>query len=237
MAKLKVTFEEAQARLDNKFPDSGIKLLTFDGMDRGCELEHPEIGQCGFTRFTSVLAYSSTQDLLYAMKRKVVRARKAEREAELREGPQLMLHSRNEPLNEDDYVGLRFYKDIRFAAGSGAFEQDDYNGYYLPFGKSTLYRAGVKASKAVCFTVQGNSMCPAMPDGTTIGVDLDSKVVKDGQVYAFVQDDLLRVKVIQVMPGQQFRLYSYNSVEYPAEVVEMSEIDIVGKVFWWSVLV
>lgn len=80
MAKVKLTIEDAQARLDGKFPDSGVKLVTFDGVDRPCEVEQPDVGRCGFTRFNSALAYKSTQDLLYAMKRKVVGAEKAARE-------------------------------------------------------------------------------------------------------------------------------------------------------------
>ena len=45
-----------------------------------------------------------------------------------------------------------------------------------------------------------------------------------------------RFKVMYELPNSEFRLKSYNSEEYPDEVVSSDEIEIIGRVFWWSML-
>ncbi|HHV6943297.1 TPA: S24 family peptidase, partial [Haemophilus influenzae] len=78
------------------------------------------------------------------------------------------LWDRNTPLNSDEYA-VPFYQDIRLAAGNG-FADDiaDYNNFKLRFSKSTLRKQGVQYENAVCVIADGNSMEPAIPDGTTV---------------------------------------------------------------------
>lgn len=141
------------------------------------------------------------------------------------------------PLSDDDYE-VPFLKDIELAAGDGTFDQiDDYNGFKLRFSKATLRRQGVQYENAVCVTATGESMEPVIPDGTTIGIDLGNKTIRDGKIYAINHGGLLRVKILSRLPNDQVVIRSYNSEEYPDEVVHMSELNVIGKVFWWSVLV
>ncbi len=140
------------------------------------------------------------------------------------------------PLSDDDYE-VPFYKDITLAAGTGSFEQADYNGFKLRFSKATLRRQGVEYHNAVCVTATGNSMEPVIPDGTTIGVDLGNKSIRDGKIYAINHGGLLRVKILSRLPNDLVVIRSYNAEEYPDETVHLSEVQVIGKVFWWSVLV
>lgn len=140
------------------------------------------------------------------------------------------------PLSDDDYE-VPFYKDITLAAGTGSFEQADYNGFKLRFSKATLRRQGVEYHNAVCVTATGNSMEPVIPDGTTIGVDLGNKSIRDGKIYAINHGGLLRVKILSRLPNDLVVIRSYNAEEYPDETVHLSEVQLISKVFWWSVLV
>lgn len=141
------------------------------------------------------------------------------------------------PLSDDDYE-VPFLKDIELAAGDGAFDQiEDYNGFKLRFSKATLRRQNVQYENAVCVTASGSSMEPVIPDGTTIGVDLGNKTIKDGKIYAINHGGLLRVKILIRLPNEQVIIRSYNSEEYPDEIAHLSEFNVIGKVFWWSVLV
>ncbi|MCY1297396.1 HTH-type transcriptional regulator PrtR [compost metagenome] len=59
-------------------------------------------------------------------------------------------------------------------------------------------------------------------------------------MYAIDHAGELRVKVLYRLPGGGLRIRSYNDAEYPderydAEYVEHN-IRIIGKVFWYSVL-
>lgn len=147
------------------------------------------------------------------------------------------LWNRETPLDDDEYE-VPFLKDIEMAAGDGMFDQiEDYNGFKLRFSKATLRRQGVQYENAVCVTASGDSMEPVIPDGTTIGIDLGYKTIRDGKIYAINHGGLLRVKILSRLPNDYVMIRSYNDEEYPDETVHLSEVQVIGRVFWWSVLV
>lgn len=146
------------------------------------------------------------------------------------------LWDRNTPLNSDE-VAVPFYQDVRLSAGNG-FADDivDYNNFKLRFSKSTLRKQGVQYENAVCVIADGNSMEPVIPDGTTVGIDLGNKIIRDGKIYAINHGGLLRIKLLYNMPNEQVKIRSYNSEEHPDEIAELQDISVLGKVFWYSVL-
>ena len=144
------------------------------------------------------------------------------------------LWDRNTPLNSDEYA-VPFYQDIRLAAGNG-FADDiaDYNNFKLRFSKATLRKQGVQYENAVCVIADGNSMEPVIPDGTTVGIDLGNKTIRDGKIYAINHGGLLRIKLLYNMPNEQVKIRSYNSEEHPDEIADLKDISVLGKVFWYS---
>ena len=145
------------------------------------------------------------------------------------------LWSSNTPLPEDDYVFTPYLKEAEFTGGSGSFEIPDYNGFKLPFGKSTLYRKSIMPENVFCCTLNGNSMEPRIAENAAIAVDTGIDSIKDGKIYAFQHDDLFRVKTLYRLPGGKIRIHSENDA-YPDEIVQGDEMCIIGRVFWWSVL-
>ena len=146
------------------------------------------------------------------------------------------LWDRNTPLNSDEYA-VPFYQDVRLAAGNGfADDIEDYNNFKLRFSKATLRKQGVQYENAVCVIADGNSMEPVIPDGTTVGIDLGNKTIRDGKIYAINHGGLLRIKLLYNMPNEQVKIRSYNSEEHPDEIADLQDISVIGKVFWYSVL-
>ena len=140
------------------------------------------------------------------------------------------------PLSADD-CEVPFYKDIHLSAGNGFSDDiDDYNGYKLRFSKSTLRRHGINHADVVCVCADGDSMGPVLPDGATLGINTADKVIKDGKIYAVNHGGLLRTKILQKLPNNKIRIKSYNSEAYPDEEADADEMNIIGRVFWWSVL-
>lgn len=139
-------------------------------------------------------------------------------------------------LSADD-CEVPFYKDIHLSAGNGFSDDiDDYNGYKLRFSKSTLRRHGINHADVVCVCADGDSMEPVFPDGATLGINTADKVIKDGKIYAVNHGGLLRTKILQKLPNNKIRIKSYNSEAYPDEEADADEMNIIGRVFWWSVL-
>lgn len=143
------------------------------------------------------------------------------------------------PLGPDE-VEVPLFREVEIAAGGGRTEVIENHGAKLRFARSTLVRAGVDPDNAACAKVKGNSMERLIPDGTTVGVDTGDKEVRDGEIYAFDHDGMLRVKYLQRKPGGGLRVISENISEYPPEDYTPEEvaqdIRMIGRVFWWSVL-
>ncbi len=140
---------------------------------------------------------------------------------------------------EDDEVELPFFTEVELSAGFGATQVQENHGPKLRFSKSTLKRHGVDPAHAACVTVSGNSMEPVIPNGSTIGIDISKTNIIDGKMYAIDHDGMLRVKSLYRIPGG-IRLKSFNSDEYQDEFYsgdKAKNIRIIGKVFWYSVLI
>ncbi|MGP1834349.1 S24 family peptidase [Shewanella frigidimarina] len=144
----------------------------------------------------------------------------------------------NTPLNDDE-VEIPFYMEVELAAGHGIAEAPHYNGPKLRFAKSTLRKSSVDPTNAACVRVSGNSMEPVLPNGSTVGVDTSQTDVSDGKMYAINHDGMLRIKTLYKLPGGGLRLRSFNLDEWPDERYEgddLKQITVIGKVFWYSVL-
>lgn len=145
------------------------------------------------------------------------------------------LWSSNTPLPEDEYTFAPYKKEVEFTGGAGSYEIPDYNGFRLPFGKSTLWRKSIMPENVFCCTLNGDSMEPRIAEDAAIAVDTGVERIRDGKIYAFQHDDLFRVKYLYRLPGNKIRIHSENP-EYPDEIVDGEEIRVIGRVFWWSVL-
>lgn len=116
----------------------------------------------------------------------------------------------------------------------------DLEGRKQLFAKSILQKKNINPENAGCVSVTGNSMEPVLPNGSIAGIDTASHQVQDGNMYALDHDGMLHVKILYRLPGGGLRLKSYNESEHPEERYEggyvKGHIKVLGKVFWYSVL-
>lgn len=141
------------------------------------------------------------------------------------------------PLTPDE-VEVPFLKDIEFACGNGLIGDEDYNGYKLRFSKATLRRAGASTDGhgIICFPARGGSMEPVIPDGAIVAINTEDKKIIDGKLYAISEDGWKRIKLLYRTGPDTLSVRSYNSSEYPPEDKPLRNIEIIGRVFWYSVL-
>lgn len=139
---------------------------------------------------------------------------------------------------DDDEVEVPFLRDIEFACGDGSVSDEDYNGFMLRFSKATLRRIGANTdgSGILCFPARGDSMEPKISDGATVAINTDDKKIIDGKMYAINEDGWKRIKMLFRVGPEKVSVRSYNKAEHPDEEKSLSEIEIVGRVFWWSEL-
>lgn len=139
----------------------------------------------------------------------------------------------------DDEVELPLFREIELSAGLGSTEVIENKGAKLRFARNTLTRNGILPEHAACCYVNGDSMEPILPDGSTVAIDTGDKRIVDGRMYAIDQGGMLRVKYLYRLPGGGIRIRSANRDEYPDEEIYPQaehEFRILGRVFWYGVL-
>lgn len=142
------------------------------------------------------------------------------------------------PLRDDD-VELPVFIEVELSAESGRCEVQK-TGLALRFPKLTLKKKAVDAAQAAYVTVYGNSMEPVIPAGAPVVIDTGSTAIKNGDMYAIDHNGHLRVQLVYKISDGGLRLRSYNSNEWPDEHYNGDAVDnikILGRVFWYSVLI
>ncbi|KXU38700.1 hypothetical protein AXE65_12385 [Ventosimonas gracilis] len=145
------------------------------------------------------------------------------------------------PVDGSEVV-VPLLEEVELALGKGAVVAEYYSSTKgIRFSREILHRHHVLPNDAVCFKAIGNSMEPVLPDGSVIGVNKGSTNIIDGKIYALSHGDLLRVKILYRMPSGGLRMRSYNAEEHPDEEytgaqIQEQSIKIIGRVFWYSVM-
>ncbi|PIT52336.1 hypothetical protein BHC44_08900 [Snodgrassella alvi] len=146
-----------------------------------------------------------------------------------------LLWDDDNPLPEDEYVLVNYYKDVRLAAGDGSYDCTDYNDFKIAFPRNALRKCGVSPNKAVCMTIKGDSMEPVLPDGAIVGVNLDGKRIINNEIYVFRHSGSLHVKQLSWNDDNTINIHSFNSSRKD-ETAYLEEMEIIGQVFTWSVI-
>lgn len=171
---------------------------------------------------------------------RLIRQAYDDRSAELESGSEKEISILDEEtrLGEGE-IYAPFLIEVELSAGSGRTAIEQSSNSKLRFDRATLHKLGVQHDKVVCVTVHGDSMSPILPDGSTVGVDTGSTIIRDGKIYAINQTGHLRVKTLHRLSDGGIRIRSFNREEYPDEDYSLEELDqrdisIIGRVFWSS---
>lgn len=124
----------------------------------------------------------------------------------------------------------------RLSGGDGSLETSDQIESNLAFRKDWLKDKGVDKKYLALFEVVGDSMAPCIHSGAVVMVDRTMNTLKDiieGKIYAFRQDDTVKVKRLWVK-GTIVEYKSDNTLEGDQGHFdcENDNVDIIGRVIW-----
>jgi phage repressor protein C with HTH and peptisase S24 domain len=139
---------------------------------------------------------------------------------------------------EPNEIEVPFFNEVELSAGNGFTSVLDIATQKLRFNLSTLNKAGVSPDTVACCKVSGDSMEPVLPSGSTVGVDTSQIKVLDGKMYAIEHGGMLRVKYLYRLPFNGLRIRSANPDLHDEELSSETakDVRIIGRVFWYSVL-
>jgi len=101
----------------------------------------------------------------------------------------------------------------------------------VAFCRNWLGRHGLDAKSLNAATIRGNSMDPTIRNGDNILIDMGSREILDGEIYAIRDGETLMIKRLQRQLGGRVRMISDNAL-YPVIDAPMADLDVVGKVVW-----
>lgn len=126
--------------------------------------------------------------------------------------------------------------NVGASAGHGALSGDEATRGHIGFDPAWLRRTASQPNQVSIIEVNGDSMVPTLSHGDEILVDRGdaSDRLRDG-IYVLRVDDLLIVKRIVINPAPPRLSIRSDNPAYPAwESVDLTAVDIIGRVIWAS---
>lgn len=109
----------------------------------------------------------------------------------------------------------------------------------LKYGRTAAYASGASTDESICTIMPGDSMADRIPNGSMIAIDRSKTDIKDGKIYAFLHNQLFRVKYLHRLPNGGLLIRSHNP-QYPDEHINPQEVEeyikVIGWVWNWSVM-
>ncbi|RLA74770.1 MAG: helix-turn-helix transcriptional regulator [Epsilonproteobacteria bacterium] len=133
-------------------------------------------------------------------------------------------------VDSTDRYWIKYFPTISVSAGGGAYDsEDEYEKLDIPdfFVNIVGGKDNVKNIEAI--NVTGDSMEPTLNNGNIIFIDKTKQDSSKDGIYAFVNENGLFVKRIQKRIDGGLDIISDNK-EYPIQIAQKNEINILGKV-------
>lgn len=138
------------------------------------------------------------------------------------------------PSPASDYVHIPRY-EVAASAGGGAIVNSEQIVDYLSFRADWVRSAlGVSVGDLALISVIGDSMEPSLSEGDVVLLDMTTRSVLDGSIYALQLNGGLLVKRIQRMLDGSLIVKSDNA-RYDTETVSeenAERLKIIGRVVW-----
>jgi phage repressor protein C with HTH and peptisase S24 domain len=126
--------------------------------------------------------------------------------------------------------------DVHASAGHGAFSDAEQEVYSLAFPPSYLKRLTSSApSNLAIISVKGESMEPTLLDDDIVLLDASKTNLSYDGLFVLRFDDALHVKRVGRAPKKgHVNIISDNKELYPPMLMQVGEVEAVGKVLWYG---
>jgi len=133
-------------------------------------------------------------------------------------------------VDSTDRYWIKYFPTVSVSAGGGAFDgKDDFEKLDLPDFFVNIIGGEENVKNVEAINVTGDSMEPTLNSGNIIFIDRTRNDTSKDGIYAFVNENGLFVKRIQKRIDGALDIISDNK-EYPMQIANKNDIDILGKV-------
>lgn len=133
---------------------------------------------------------------------------------------------------EEQIVALPIFQGVHTSSIlniKGMIMEKNYEIFHTP--AVILQNASVSEENAFCMVMEGDSMHPNIPDGSIVFIDISSKNIVEGKLYAVFYNGLVRIRRLYCLADNLLNVKAFNNLEYPDQVIEADKLEVIGKVF------
>ena len=133
-------------------------------------------------------------------------------------------------IDSTDKYWIKYFPTINVSAGGGAYDsEENYEKLDVPDFFVNIIGGQENIKNVEAINVTGDSMEPTLNNGNIIFIDKTKQDISKDGIYAFVNENGLFVKRIQRRIDGSLDIISDNK-EYPVQIAQKKEIDVLGKV-------
>lgn len=137
---------------------------------------------------------------------------------------------------DSNFVAIKQYRSISLSAGAGSNIDTEKHESLMYFKKSWMNYKGLNEKTCVVVYARGESMSPAINDGSVVLVNTEEKNIIDGKFYALNYSDQARIKLLYKQIDGSVLIKSINpDPSYADEILKPDELEylhIIGRVVW-----
>jgi len=139
-------------------------------------------------------------------------------------------------IDSEQFAPVRVYS-AEASAGDGVLNPEEDRIGTLAFKREWLNRIGLNPKMASILRIKGDSMEPTIKHGAIVLVDEQKKDPVGNHIYAFIEDDELRVKRLDLIGSGKNKVLTVSSdnPDYQPEVrinSDINRLSIKGRVVW-----
>ncbi|MFV7790310.1 S24 family peptidase [Aliarcobacter lanthieri] len=133
-------------------------------------------------------------------------------------------------IDSTDKYWIKYYPSVSVSAGGGAYEnEDEFESLELPSYFVNMLGGKENLKNIDAINVVGDSMEPTLNSDNIIFIDKTKNNISRDGIYAFTTIHGLFVKRIQKRVDGKLDIISDNK-DYPLQILNKEELDILGKV-------
>lgn len=140
------------------------------------------------------------------------------------------LYDNKETISSDVFA-IKIYNRIEWVLSpSERGEKDPESMFWLPKNIADKTNASVDLSVAVI--APDDSMSPNIEEGAIVILDRSLKEVRNGKTYAVSYGGVYMLRTLYQLPEGKVRLKNNKPHDYPEDIVSISDLIIIGKVYY-----
>ncbi|MGL9774986.1 MAG: LexA family transcriptional regulator [Sodalis sp. (in: enterobacteria)] len=140
------------------------------------------------------------------------------------------LYDKKETISSDVFA-IKIYNRMEWVLSPGKDGEKDFNPmFWLP--RNIPSKTNNSLDFSVAIIAPDDSMSPHINEGSIVILDRSVKDVRNGKTYAVSYGGVYMLRTLYQLPEGKVRLKNNKPDDYPEGIISISDLTIIGKVYY-----